>query len=360
MLLISGGAWMILYARKTTAFVASMTITIMNMIAPRLVGLLSTIESHHSKAALAKSLYFKITLFRWINTAFIAIIISPFTSTVEDGTYLIDWVSVLLTIELLQRPMLQILDIMGNLKRHFLGPRSINQKQMNTFFLGNPYDIGERHTDITKILVLTFTYSTLFPTAFFFMTVIILGCYWLDKFRLFRTWRQAPLVDDHIAHLNLHYLLFSLLVYAVMASYTISQFPYDNVCKTDMEIPSNYIGEIVLGAGTLNEQSRLFDKSDVVHKHCNQNLFRYKPRAFPPLPSFQPEGDEWMTDAQAKFAYLHALTLLILMTLVGWGMIALRKKRCTMMRSFEVSQSGQLRPIGITPLFNESLYFSIL
>ena len=336
-LLITGGACMILYARKTTAFVASMTITILNMIAPRLVGLLSTLESHPSKTNRATSLYFKMTLFRWINTACIAIVVTPFTSTIENGAQLIDWVSVLLTIELVQRPILQILDMMGTLKRHFLGPRAIHQKQMNTFFGGSPYDISERYTDITKILVLTFSYSTLFPPAYFFMTAIIFVCYWLDKFRLLRTWRQLPLVDDHIAHLNSHYLLFSLLVYAVMASYTVSQFPYDNVCQTDMEIPSIYIGEITINTGTVNKESRVFHENDVAHTMCNQNLFRYKPRAFPPLPSFQPKGGEWMTDEQVKFAYLHVGTLLMIMTFVAWRMIGIRRKELVEKWSCQVS-----------------------
>jgi hypothetical protein len=60
-------------------------ISILNSIIPQIVKLLMIFERHSTEGSFQVSLYLKITLFRWVNTAILTQFITPFTSTVSDG-----------------------------------------------------------------------------------------------------------------------------------------------------------------------------------------------------------------------------------------------------------------------------------
>jgi hypothetical protein len=60
-------------------------ISILNSIIPQIVKLLMIFERHTTEGSFQVSLYLKITLFRWVNTAILTQFITPFTSTVSDG-----------------------------------------------------------------------------------------------------------------------------------------------------------------------------------------------------------------------------------------------------------------------------------
>lgn len=65
--------------------VAGPFISILNSIIPMIVKLLMIFERHSTEGSFQVSLYMKITLFRWVNTAILTQFITPFTSTVSDG-----------------------------------------------------------------------------------------------------------------------------------------------------------------------------------------------------------------------------------------------------------------------------------
>jgi hypothetical protein len=104
-------------------------------------------ERHQTEGSFQGSLYLKITLFRWINTAVVLQLITPFTNTLGNGKVdLLRSVSAILWSELWLSPALRVLDIGGNIKKHFLAPRAATQEAMNNNFLGTPYNLGERYT----------------------------------------------------------------------------------------------------------------------------------------------------------------------------------------------------------------------
>lgn len=45
----------------------------------------NSLETHPSESSKQASLYFKIVLFRWVTTAFILFIVTPFTDTLKFG-----------------------------------------------------------------------------------------------------------------------------------------------------------------------------------------------------------------------------------------------------------------------------------
>jgi len=104
------------------------------------------------------------------------------------------------------------------------------------------YSIGERYTDVTKVLFLTFFYCTLFPLGYFYAAAILFVYYWLDKFCILRSWKQGAKINAKISLYSTYFLFLTLLAYAVMTSYTYSSFPFDNACETDETIPDEYLG----------------------------------------------------------------------------------------------------------------------
>jgi len=313
---ISLGAVIIFYARKITPFVASMTITILNMSAPKIGQALMLLESHPTTKSYQYSFYIKVITHRWANTAIMALVVTPFTDTLQSGNKFLDWISVLFLIELIQRPLLQIVDIMGNLKRHFFGPRQPDQRRMDFFFQASDYNLGERYTDMTKVILLTFFYSVLFPASFFFTTSVIIVAFWLDKFRLLRTWKQKTIVGTEMVSFSHYFFLLCLLGYAIFASYTYSQFPYDNACETDNLVSESYVGARNL---TLHDGSQFpveVTADQYEYRFCKQFLFRSSPPTFPAIPTFLNDGYEWMTEPQEVYAAVLGWTSLVVLIFV--------------------------------------------
>ena len=102
------------------------------------------LEKHVSEGSYQTSLYLKITLFRWINTAILTKIITPFTSTVSPvKTDVLAQINAIMWSELWLVPGLRLLDIVGNIKKHYLAPRARNQDIANLSFQGTFYNMGE-------------------------------------------------------------------------------------------------------------------------------------------------------------------------------------------------------------------------
>lgn len=110
-------------------------VAIFNSIIPQIVKLLMIFERHSTEGSYQASLYLKITIFRWINTAILTKLITPFTSTVSPGKNdVLPLISAILWSELFFVPGLRLLDLWGNVKKHFLAPRARNQELMNMNF----------------------------------------------------------------------------------------------------------------------------------------------------------------------------------------------------------------------------------
>jgi len=109
--------------------------------------------------------------------------------------------------------------------------------------------------------------------------------YIAGKFCLLRLWRATPDIGFRLARLARNYFFSSMLVvHMVMSAYWWSGYPYDNVCEED--------GEYV---------------------YCNQNFFAA--RIFPPLPRFQSEGRQWMSESQETIVSLYGWTSVVVISL---------------------------------------------
>ena len=302
--------------------------TVFNSTIPIIVKLLLLMESHGSEGSLQQSLYLKITICRWFNTAILTKIITPFTSTISNGsTDVLQTINAILWSELFLSPALRILDIFTNLKKHFLAPRSRTQDEMNLWFQGTPYNLGERYTDFTKVLFVCFFYSALFPATFFFCGAILLLQYYADKFCLLRIWQSNPAVGPQLAVFSRRYFFSgAILVMAIVASYDWAQFPFDNVCplSSDNNNETNVFVDtdldVTLGTG---ERTTIRVTDSSLYQTCDQSWEGFEAGfPFPATARLQNGREEWMTDDQITLTNIYGWTslgLLVLFVIVVFG-----------------------------------------
>jgi len=284
------------------------------------------LETHQSESQLQASLYYKIVLFRWVSTALIFFTIIPFTDTISFGKNgLITRVYLQYFSDITLSNVLQLLDIGGNLKRHFLAPRAKTQDAMNILFQGTEYELAERYTDMTKILFLSVFYCAIFPMTFFLCAISLTFKYFVDRFALIRTWKRAPSVGPTIASISRKYFLaMAVGIMAIVCSYYWTGFPFDNLC-IDEETPVDFTGEFEMTpykSSTIDFStdvtSATVSEGDFNYKICSQDFTGHLPRvAFP----FVPSRARWIPDLEPS-EYMTE-TQLISTTYFGWSAFAM-------------------------------------
>uniref|UniRef100_A0A7S3QJ10 CSC1/OSCA1-like cytosolic domain-containing protein n=1 Tax=Chaetoceros debilis TaxID=122233 RepID=A0A7S3QJ10_9STRA len=296
------------YLRSVSSALSGYAITVFNLITPKVVTMLTMLESHPNTSSFSASQYLKVTAFRWTNTVLINNVIIPFTDTLADDG-LIKSIMVLFILELSLKPVLQYLDIWGALQRHFFAPRATHQRKMNLCFQSSAYDIGERSTNVTTILFFTLYYAAIFPCGFIFAFVIFSQMYWSDKYSILRQWRQGPKIGTSIAKMTNIFFLIAIAVYAILTFNFYAMFPFDNVCE-DGSVDDEY-----LGTWNITSDAKDFDLKSIEitqnrsYTFCNQNILRKF--TFPPTPAkLLSTSDAWLSDNRKNMA-----------TILGWFMI---------------------------------------
>jgi len=100
--------------------------------------------------------------------------------------------------------------------------------------------------------------------------------------------------------------------WAIFGAYSWAGFPFDNACDTAEEISDSYVGAHTAYTGDDEEVTFSLSAGDVEYFFCSQDMIRFKPVAFPALPSYQRDGEEWMTDEQDTIVKMY-----------GWAGIAI-------------------------------------
>lgn len=88
------------------------TISIFNFVFPQFAKALTRLEAHASESEIQRSLYFKIAAFRWVNTAIVITLITPFTASLENNA-LINQVYALFLADISTTAAIQLSDPWG-------------------------------------------------------------------------------------------------------------------------------------------------------------------------------------------------------------------------------------------------------
>lgn len=276
---------------------------------------LVNLESHESQGSRQSSLFLKLTLFRWFNTAIMTSYITPFTEYLStDKDSMLNSLFAIFFYEILKGPVMQLLNPSGNLKKFVLAPRAKDQDTMNAYFRGKYWDLAERYTDMTSIVFLTLYYSVLFPAGFFLGAIALILHYWTDKYCLLRVWAMKPALGNATAQQSRIFLWISIFVFAVMSSYSVSSFPYDNACSENTPAPSSYVGSFK-AINLLNKPVfPTINAEDESYRFCDQFMLSYILESFPPVPDNA--SDEWMAKDQKFAANLFGLTVYVIFAVV--------------------------------------------
>ena len=352
------------YAFSVDVQIAAFTIAILNILVPNIFKCVNKLEAHTGEGTYQASLYAKISVFRFVNTAIVTTLIKPFTATIAgaEDISLIPAVFAVLKAEIVTAPLIHMLDIVGHLKRHILAPRlAENQAAMNSFFRGSKQDLGEKYTNMTKTIFFSFFYSVLFPSGFLLGALAISATYATDKFLLLRSWGAMPELGDDVAKLSRRlFFPICLVTLAIVSQFYWSAYPFDNVCDTDETVDSkenNLIGTYTLSTGK-DPQSSFFVTvipGNKLYRYCDQD---YMERFSALISFFHMEKDDWMSLEQEEWTYLFGL--LWIGTLVVIGAVALYRDIAPQIRKVVQADfvSGCFIAVGTKETIAAHLYIS--
>ena len=177
LLIIIAVAFIVRIANDVNVIFSAFAISIFNVLFPPFAHFITEFESHESEGKKQRSLYFKIALFRWINTAVVITLITPFTKTLTEEDGLIPQIYALFFSEIVTINAIQLGDIGGHIQRHWFAPRSKTQDAMNLSMQGSSMSLAERYTSVTKIFLLALWYSSIFPASFFLCSIAMIVSY---------------------------------------------------------------------------------------------------------------------------------------------------------------------------------------
>lgn len=341
-ILIICGMMLITYFRYAYGpAMAALAISALNTAAPMICYTLTEYESHRSEDDKQASRYGKITMSMLAFTALVTAIITPFTDTVSNSSDSILYaLYAIFVFELIRGPITQCADISGNIQRHLLGPRVTNRLKLAGLFAGTPYELSERYTNLTNVLFLTFYYATIFPAGFFFASLTMATHYMTDKYCLLRIWAPSPKIGTKLSKFCRVFIMISLVVLALVSSYYVAGFPFDNACEGD-QVPSEYVGDFNAIDGDGNKISVSIDANENTFYYCDMDMQRYRPPVFPAWASNQPEGKEWMDQDQENISWLFGWTSIATVGLVG--LIFLNR---VLFKYFRYMFVGHYKPTG--------------
>lgn len=148
------------------------------------------------------------------------------------------------------------------------------------------------------------------PESFFLGAIALFFQYLAGKFCLLRLTGALPDIGFDLARLTRNWFFsVTLVAHIVMSAYWWSGYPYDNVCENDGE-----------------------------YSYCNQNFWGLG--VFPPLPRFQPEGGEWMSESQATITSLYgwaSVTIVLVAFVVIFWMVLIPEIKGLFQSTYEVS-----------------------
>ena len=282
---------------KVSTTIFSIILSATNSLVPMIVRILVSYEKHRREGAMQASLYVKVTLFRWMNAVIVTWLITPFLVTLgESSMDLISTINATMLSEMLLAPFLRYFDIMTLLDRHYFAPRAKTEAQMLSCFKGGWYNLAERFTDLTKVLLLCIFYSPFYPFIYFLGAATLFLQYWMDKFLLLRSWKRAPTVGADTPRFSRRYFSTAAIVIGVIgAGYAYARSPFTFLCSCregdcDGLTDSTTFTNVSLLNSTVLESVETPTEG---YYYCDQKYL-----GFPPIPSKQDYSLQWMTPSQ--------------------------------------------------------------
>ena len=202
---------------------------------PVVMKAINSYEPHPTETAQQQSYLFKLVTARWIISGFVVYSQTYWIDT-TSGTNIKKIITVLLA-DMTLTPLLQILDIPGNVKRYLVAPWEKTQDGMNCRFDGKPWQLAERFSTVTKSIFLCLFFSSLVPLGYLMCATTLFITYWVDKYCMLRQWKQMPPLDASIVALAREQLAYAVLVHCIITLHYFAGWPFDEAgaCLEDCD-----------------------------------------------------------------------------------------------------------------------------
>ena len=176
---------------------------------------------------------------------------------------------------------------------------------MNSFFTNTAWFLAERYTDMTKSLFVGLFFSTLYPGGLVWTACSFVMCYWVDKYCLFRIWKQPPAIDASLTAASRLQVAVICLVHSLIAAVFFAGYPFDKVVTGT-------------GTGTININKTMLDGSTEAST-LTQALYAYQSDGKRPPALVNIPTADWMTSEQQDVVKMFSVINIIVIVLVCVG-----------------------------------------
>ena len=285
---------------------------------PAVLKAINNTEEHLTQGSKQASLLLKLVFARWMTTGFIIWGIRPFEETLR--AVFLAKVSALLFADAFTTPVMRFMDIGARISHNYSAKKAATQEKMNSMFQGTPWFLAERYTDMTKTLFVSMFFGSLLPSGYAISCAAFLCCYWVDKYCLFRLWKQPPAIDASLTAASRLQIAVILVVHCVIACQVFAGFPFDHVSGCGAEVPSG--AQMTCPTCLKNRASGSVNVADVTDlvgdaafpvtqaTYCDQT---------PKGGFFNVDTADFMTDSQKTIVGVYAILNVVLMVIVCVG-----------------------------------------
>jgi hypothetical protein len=285
---------------ETMPAVAAVFVSMCNGGLPAVFKAITNTEEHLTNTSKQSSLLLKLVLSRWLTTAIIIWSIRPFDTTLTAG--FLTKVGAVLVADAFTTPIIRMMDPAGRLARHFSAKSAPTQEKMNSFFENTAWFLAERYTDMTKSLFVGLFFACLYPAGLIFSLCSFIMCYWVDKYCLFRLWKQPPAIDASLTVASRMHIAVICIFHGVISNQVYAGFPFNSVqFKT---AGGSFMTLTVDGVEGTKTAADLWETTNM----------------YEPVGTFDVSTDnDWMTDDQKDVVQTFSIVNIIILVLVLLG-----------------------------------------
>lgn len=184
--------------RQSWRFTLSIFITCVNAGLPVFIKSLSDmIERHVNFGNREDSMFLKLLLARWVNTA-LSVYVS-YNPRERLSNNALSQVMLILLFDAFLSPLIRVFDPYDWFMRRIVSPLQPTQRAMNRFWVGADWHLAERYTDVSKTIFVGLFYSAALPVAPLVTAAAIVTTFIADRYCILRTWRRVPELSAQLA-----------------------------------------------------------------------------------------------------------------------------------------------------------------
>lgn len=203
-------------------------------------------------------------------------------------------------------PIIRFMDPAGRFARNYTAKSAKTQSKMNSFFTNTAWFLAERYTDMTKSLFVGLFFSTLYPGGLVWTACSFVMCYWVDKYCLFRIWKQPPAIDASLTAASRLQIAVVCIVHSLIAALFFAGYPFDKVAP--------YADGTT---GTININKTMLDGS--IDSTSLSQLLYYSTGSKRPEGAVNIPTMDWMTNEQKDVVKMYSAINIIVIVLVCVG-----------------------------------------